>query len=611
MFSPLLSLLLVLLAVFDPVSAIWPAPQSYSKGSSFLYLHQNLDITYNGARVRWSSSLLNHDDFPKEGASAEYMIDRQINYVPGYVPVGSGFNSKEIVTAAVARTLASIFGDKFVPWRLTKRHQLSKFEPDVYKGQNWIKNLQIVQTSQDKPCTFKPLAGEVDESYNFTLSADGDAKLTAVSSTGVLRGLETFAQLFYAHSTGTFWYTPFAPVSIQDSPKFPHRGILLDTARNYMGVNDIKRTIDAMAWNKLNVLHVHVTDSQSWPLEIPSMPEVAREGAYHASQTYTPHDIDSIQRYGIHRGVEVYFEIDMPGHIGSVALSHPELIVAYNEQPYWWWCAEPPCGAFKLNSTAVDDFLEKLFNDLLPRLSPYSAYFHTGGDELNKNDSMLDEGIRSNDSAVLQPLLQKFIDAQHARVRKAGLTPIVWEEIPLEWNVTLGKDTVVQAWLGDESVKSLTGKGYKVIDSNYNYLYVDCGRGQWINMENGEAFQTFYPFGDWCDPYKNWRLIYSHDPIFNLTDEEAKLVIGAEAAVWAETIDPVALDGILWPRASAMGEVLWSGRTDASGHNRSQLEATPRLSEMRERMVARGVNAALVQMTFCTQANSTECSYPL
>ncbi len=159
----------------------------------------------------------------------------------------------------------------------------------------------------------------------------------------------------------------------------------------------------------------------------------------------------------------------MPGHIGVVALSHPELIVAYDELPYWWWCAEPPCGAFKLNSTAVDAFLEKLFDDVLPRVAPYAAYFHTGGDELNKNDSMLDEGIRSNDTAVLQPLLQKFVDAQHARIRKAGLTPITWEEIPLDWNVNLGKDTVVQSWLGGDSVKRLTGKGYKVIDSDYNF----------------------------------------------------------------------------------------------------------------------------------------------
>jgi len=199
------------------------------------------------------------------------------------------------------------------------------------------------------------------------------------------------------------------------------------------------------------------------------MPELARKGAYSPDQTYSPDDIREIQQYGQHRGVEVYLEIDMPGHIGSVAESHPELIVAYDAQPYQWWCAQPPCGAFKLNNTKVDAFLDRLFADLLPRVAPYSAYYHTGGDELNANDSMLDEGIRSNDTAVLQPLLQKFIDGVHSRVRKAGLTPMTWEEIPLEWNVTMGKDVVVQTWLGADSVKTLTGMGHKVIDSDYNY----------------------------------------------------------------------------------------------------------------------------------------------
>ncbi len=457
----LLGLGLLVVTFLQPAAAVWPAPQSFTKGNQALYIHQNIEVTYNGAFVRWSYHAQADPD-----ADDDDFQPQQIPYTWGYSP--QSLTSKDVVQAGVSRALSSIFGDKFVPWMLRKRGELASFEPDVYKGQIWIKTLQITQTEQDKPGTFKPLAGEVDESYSLTISTDGAAKLTGKSSIGILRGLETFTQLFYQHSTGTFWYTPYAPISIQDAPKFPHRGILLDTARHWFSVADIKRTIDAMAQSKLNRLHIHVTDSQSWPLDIPSMPELAQKGAYNPSQIYSAADLDDIQRFGQVRGVEVYLEIDMPGHIGVVAESHPDLIVAYDAQPYYWWCAQPPCGAFKLNHTGVEDFLEKLFSDLLPRVAPYTAYFHTGGDELNANDSMLDEGIRSNDTKVLQPLLQKFIDNQHRRVRKAGLTPLVWEEIPLHWNVTLGKDTVVQAWLGGDSVKQLTSKGLKVIDSNYN-----------------------------------------------------------------------------------------------------------------------------------------------
>jgi hexosaminidase len=578
MWSPLLSCLSVSLIALQPVAAIWPAPQSLTKGDSVLYLHQNIKVTYNGESVP---------------------------YTYGYAP--SKLTSKEVVQAGLSRTLAGIFDSKFVPWMLHKPG--SKFEPDLSQGQKWLETLEIVQTGKDEPSAFKPLAGEVDESYNLTVSAEGAVKLTTVSSIGVLRGLETFSQLFYQHSAGTFWYTPFAPVSVQDAPKFQHRGVMMDTARSFFPVEDILRTIDAMSWNKMNRLHVHVTDSQSWPLEIPSMPEVSEKGAYHPSQTYSPKDIERIQTFGAARGVEVFFEIDMPGHIGVVSLSHPELIVAYNLQPYQWWCAQPPCGAFKLNNTAVDEFLDKLFDDLLPRLAPHAAYFHTGGDELNKNDSMLDEGIRSNASEVLQPLLQKFIDTQHARVRKAGLTPIVWEEIPLEWNVTMALDTVIHTWLGGESVKKVTALGHPVIDSNYNFWYLDCGRGQWLNWANGAAFAQGFPFNDWCSPAKGWRLVYSHDPTAGLTAEEAKLVLGGEVTLWSETIDPVNFDTIVWPRASAAGEVLWSGRTDSTGQNRTQLDAAPRLSEFRERMVRRGVRSSPVHMTFCTQASPEECEF--
>ena len=107
-------------------------------------------------------------------------------------------------------------------------------------------------------------------------------------------------------------------------------------------------------------------------------------------------------------------------------------------------------------------------------------------------------------------------------------------------------------------------------------------------------YQKYYPFNDYCTPRKNWRLIYSYSPTQGLSPAQAKLVLGAEIHAWSEQIDGVSLDVTLWPRASAAAEVLWSGRTDAAGVNRTFADASPRLGEMRERMVARGVGAAPV-----------------
>jgi hexosaminidase len=451
------ALLAVAAFAFTPANAIWPVPKKISTGDKALFIDQTIDITYNG-------------DF----------IPYTYNYQPD---AGSKFSSKQIVQAGLSRALQGIFQDNFVPWMLRERD--SDFEPDLQKKQ-WVKSLKIVQTEEDDESTFKPLNGEVDESYSLSLSEKGEASIKAKSSTGVLHGLETFVQLFFKHSSGTSWYTPHAPVSIQDEPEYPHRGILLDVARSFFEVKHIKRTIDAMSWSKLNRLHLHITDSQSWPLEIPALPKLAEKGAYRKGLTYSPEDLAGIYEYGIHRGVEVIMEIDMPGHIGVVELAYKDLIVAYNEKPYQWWCKEPPCGAFRMNSSDVYDFLDTLFDDLFPRISKYSPYFHLGGDELNHNDSRLDPDVRSNKTEVLAPLLQKFVDYTHGKVRDAGMTPFVWEEMITEWNMTLGKDVVIQSWLGGGAIKTLAEAGHKVIDSDYNFLTVA--------VDSGSTLTTAMPF---------------------------------------------------------------------------------------------------------------------
>jgi len=284
------------------------------------------------------------------------------------------------------------------------------------------------------------------------------------------------------------------------------------------------------------------------------------------------------------------------------------LIAAADAHPWSTYCAEPPCGTFKLNSTKVYKFLETLFADIIPRISPYSSYIHTGGDEVNIQAYLLDDTVKSNDTAVLKPLMQKFVDRNHDQVRAAGLTPVVWEEMLLDWDLHLGSDVVVQSWQSDEALYNLTAAGHKAIFGNYNYWYLDCGKGNWLDYPNGEPFDTYYPFNDYCSPTKNWRMMYSYDPTAGLSEKQIALLQGGEVHIWSEQTDPVNLDDMVWPRSSAAAEAMWSGRRDASGQNRSLLDASPRLAEMRERMVAKGIRAGPVQMIFCTQADSAECS---
>ncbi|XP_042479799.1 beta-hexosaminidase 2-like [Macadamia integrifolia] len=167
--------------------------------------------------------------------------------------------------------------------------------------------LQILTLSVTDPSA--PLYHGVDESYTLTIPTIGSsANLTAITVWGAMRGLETFSQLVWGNpprvATG---------LDIWDAPLFGHRGVLLDTARNYYGVGDIMRTIQAMSYNKLNVFHWHITDSQSFPLVLPLEPELAGKGSYGPGMQYSPEYVKMIVEFGLQNGVRVMPEIDAPG----------------------------------------------------------------------------------------------------------------------------------------------------------------------------------------------------------------------------------------------------------------------------------------------------------
>ncbi|KAK5131197.1 hypothetical protein LTR08_001222 [Meristemomyces frigidus] len=525
------------------------------------------------------------------------------SYGSGSQPDNSSWTSR-IVANAVERTYDTLFTKNFVPWKFHPR--FSDFEPALTSNSTYVRSITLQQSAPDPATIMKPTAGSVDESYTLDMLASGDVTITAASSIGLLHGLTTLTQLFYECSGGGV-YTALAPVHITDAPKFPWRGLNVDTARTFKPMSDLKAMIDALSYNKMNRLHWHITDAQSWPLEIPSLPALANKGAYASFQKYSPADVQALQEYGALLGVEVVMEIDNPGHTSSIAFAYPDLIAAFNVQPNWdSYAAEPPSGTLKLKSSAVSEFLETLFDDLLPRLKPLTSYFHLGGDEVNMNAYTLDDTVGTNASSVLQPLMQKYMDRNMQQVLAAGLVPLVWEEMLLDWNLTLPAETIVQTWLSDESVAETVAKGHKALAGNYNFWYLDCGQGQWLDFYP-KSSAAAWPYADYCSPRHNWRLMYSYDPLAGVPANATHLVLGGEAHIWSEQTDTVNLDQMVWPRTCAAGEVLWSGAKDAAGQNRSQITASPRLSEMRERLVARGIRAEPIQMTFCTQ-NGTQCA---
>lgn len=364
---------------------------------------------------------------------------------------------------AVQRTFETIFEQNFIPWKFNPRN--TDFEPATGSNSSYIVSVSLVQNEPSSQ-NVSQWATPVDESYTLSVPLSGEVTITANTSIGLSYGLTTFSQLFFEHSQGGA-YTELAPVEISDAPMFQHRGINMDTSRNYFPVSKIKQTLDAMAFTKMNRFHWHITDAQSWPLVIPALPELATAGRYAPGLVYAPEDVAEVMQYGNLLGIETLMEIDMPGHTSSIWFSHPDLITAFNTEPYSTNCAEPPCGSLKLNDTAVYSFLDTLFADLFPRLAEYSTFFHSGGDEVNVNAYLLDDTVRSNSTAVLQPLMQKFLSHVQSKILAAGLTPIVWEEMILTWNLTLANNTMVNCWLSQESVAEVVEKGYRAIVGDY------------------------------------------------------------------------------------------------------------------------------------------------
>lgn len=154
-----------------------------------------------------------------------------------------------------------------------------------------------------------PLHHGVNESYTLVIpTASPASNLTAETVWGAMRGLETFSQLVWGQPS-------LVPVGLYvwDSPLFGHRGVMLDTSRNYYAVEDILRTIMGMSANKLNVFHWHITDSHSFPLVVPSEPDLAAKGSYGSDLQYSPADVARIVQFGLEHGVRVLPEIDSPG----------------------------------------------------------------------------------------------------------------------------------------------------------------------------------------------------------------------------------------------------------------------------------------------------------
>lgn len=366
-----------------------------------------------------------------------------------------------------------------------------------------------------------------DESYTLEITPT-QAVLSANETVGVLRGLETFLQLVDSDATG--YYVP--AVSIQDAPRFPWRGLLVDVGRHFEPVEEIERTLDGMAAVKMNVLHWHLSEDQGFRVESKKFPKLTGMGS--DGLFYTQDQVKEVIAYAAGRGIRVVPEFDMPAHSSAWFVGYPQY--ASGPGPFHiereWGIFDP---TFNPADERVYKFLDAFFGEMA-KLFP-DEYIHIGGDESNGKEWNENPAIQAfkkkhglKDNAALQAYFNQRIEKI---LKKHGKKMVGWDEI---LQPDLPKDVVVESWRGEKSLNAGAKQGYQGILAAPYYL----------------------------DLIKPASEHYLGDPLpvdSDLTPEQAKLILGGEACMWSEHVTPDSIDSRIWPRLAAVAERLWSPGT--------------------------------------------------
>lgn len=367
-----------------------------------------------------------------------------------------------------------------------------------------------------------------DESYRLTVTP-ATAKLESKTALGVLRGMATFEQLVDSGPSG--FSVP--AVAIDDAPRFPWRGLMLDACRHWMPVDVVERNLEAMASVKLNIFHWHLSDDQGFRIEskiFPKLQQLGSDGNY-----YTQEQIREVVSFAAARGIRVVPELEMPGHASALLTAYPELASApgvYNIERQW--------GIFHPlldpSRDATYEFLDKLIGEVAG-LFP-DEYLHIGGDEVLDTDWKQNQAIQNfmrahnlSSSAELHAYFNKRVQPILA---KYGKKMIGWDEV---LQPDLPASVTIQSWRGAASLALAAQEGHQGILS----------------------------FGYYLDHLKPASYHYANDPITGeaatLSPHQAAMILGGEACMWSEYVSPETVDSRVWPRLGAIAERLWSPAT--------------------------------------------------
>ena len=404
-----------------------------------------------------------------------------------------------------------------------------------------------------------PKTSQLPSPESYTLSVTSQRiEIRATSGAGLFYGMQTLLQLMQPASTGSY---SVPSVEIEDTPRFAYRGLMLDVSRHFSTKEFIKKQIDALAYYKINRLHLHLTDAAGWRLEIKKYPLLTDFAAWRTDPTwkkwwnggrkylrydepgasggyYTQDDIREILEYARQHYITVIPEIEMPSHSEEVLAAYPQL--SCSGEPY-------KNSDFCVGNEETFTFLENVLTEVM-ELFP-SEYIHVGGDEAGKSawktcpkcqKRMKDEHLANVDElqSYLIHRIEKFLN-NHGR-RLLG-----WDEI-LQGGIA--PNATVMSWRGEEGGIAAVTSGHHAIMTPGAYCYLDSYQD--APYSQPEAIGGYLPL----------KKVYAYDPVpASLTAEQAKLVYGVQGNLWVEYIPtPEHVEYMIYPRMLALAEVAWS-----------------------------------------------------
>ena len=395
------------------------------------------------------------------------------------------------------------------------------------------------------------------ESYTLSVTPQ-QILIRATSGAGLFYGMQTLLQLAQPSGAGSY---SIASVEIEDPPRFAYRGLMLDVSRHFSTKEFIKKQIDALAYYKINRLHLHLTDAAGWRLEIKKYPLLTEFAAWRTDPTwkqwwnggrkyvrfdapgayggyYTQNDIREILEYARQHYITVIPEIEMPSHSEEVLAAYPQL--SCSGEPY-------KNSDFCVGNEETFTFLENVLTEVM-ELFP-SEYIHIGGDEAGKSawktcpkcqKRMKDEHLANVDElqSYLIHRIEKFLNNH-------GRHLLGWDEI-LQGGIA--PNATVMSWRGEEGGIAAVTSGHRAIMTPGAYCYLDSYQD--APYSQPEAIGGYLPL----------KKVYSYNPVpASLTAEQAKLVYGVQGNLWVEYIPtPEHVEYMIYPRILALAETAWS-----------------------------------------------------